>query len=178
MSEIKFACPHCSQHIACDDTYCGEQIDCPGCEGEMFVPQRATFIPALPGGLTLSLPVAHKETRVLRPITLDVWTEERWRAHAAEHGVHQPLSLLPVWLLLLLPFVAALILVAHHANFSLIRACFTVCALLSGFYWARIKKHSGVQFVLMGLLYSFAMLCAYMALAVGLLFGGCLIMVL
>lgn len=43
MREIKFACPHCSQHIACDEAYCGYQIRCPACEGGLIVPRLAAF---------------------------------------------------------------------------------------------------------------------------------------
>jgi hypothetical protein len=34
----KFACPHCSQHIECDDQYAGMQIKCPACQVEMVIP--------------------------------------------------------------------------------------------------------------------------------------------
>ena len=58
MNEIKFACPHCHQHIACDEGYCGYQIACPACEGAMIVPKLATFGLRAPANLSLALPVA------------------------------------------------------------------------------------------------------------------------
>lgn len=39
MSEIKFACPGCQQHIACDTGYSGMEISCPACKAKMIVPQ-------------------------------------------------------------------------------------------------------------------------------------------
>jgi hypothetical protein len=39
MSEIKFACPGCEQHIACDTGYSGMEISCPACKAKMIVPQ-------------------------------------------------------------------------------------------------------------------------------------------
>jgi len=43
MAEIKFACPHCQQHIQADQDYAGMQITCPACSGPMMVPgQRAS----------------------------------------------------------------------------------------------------------------------------------------
>ena len=30
MSEFKFSCPHCDQHIQCDSKFSGRQIQCPG----------------------------------------------------------------------------------------------------------------------------------------------------
>jgi hypothetical protein len=42
MSELKFACPHCEQHLACDEQFSGRQIQCPGCN-------HIIHIPAVPG---------------------------------------------------------------------------------------------------------------------------------
>src|SRR5882762_6283190 len=39
MPDIKFSCPHCDQHIAADSGYGGMQINCPGCNGGLVVPQ-------------------------------------------------------------------------------------------------------------------------------------------
>ena len=39
MKTIKFACPHCDQHIQCGEEYGGIQIACPSCEGTMQVPE-------------------------------------------------------------------------------------------------------------------------------------------
>ena len=38
MSEFKFACPVCGQHITCDSTKSGTQLDCPTCFQELIVP--------------------------------------------------------------------------------------------------------------------------------------------
>ena len=39
MSEFKFACPVCSQHITADSTTGGAQIQCPTCFQKILVPQ-------------------------------------------------------------------------------------------------------------------------------------------
>jgi hypothetical protein len=39
MAEFKFSCPQCSQHIQCDASYAGMQIDCPICKQPIVVPQ-------------------------------------------------------------------------------------------------------------------------------------------
>lgn len=39
MSEFKFACPVCSQHISCDTTKAGSQMQCPTCFQQLTVPQ-------------------------------------------------------------------------------------------------------------------------------------------
>jgi hypothetical protein len=38
MSDIKFSCPHCQQHIQADTGYAGLQINCPACNGGLIVP--------------------------------------------------------------------------------------------------------------------------------------------
>src|SRR5436190_22394056 len=38
MSEFKFACPVCGQHISCDSTKSGAQLDCPTCFQKLIVP--------------------------------------------------------------------------------------------------------------------------------------------
>jgi|WetSurMetagenome_2_1015567.scaffolds.fasta_scaffold144764_3 hypothetical protein len=177
MSEIKFACPLCSQHIGCDDGYCGERIDCPGCGVEIFIPQRSAFIPLRSGGLTLTLPIASRERQYPRPATLEIWTREKWEQHAEASGAYPHLRLLPMWLLLLLPFALAFVLIMHGARVAAIGYVFVLCALVFGFYLGLIQRKSGFEMVLMGLLYSFAMLCVYGVLSTGLLFFGCALLI-
>ena len=38
MSEFKFACPVCGQHITCDSTVGGSQMECPTCFRKIVVP--------------------------------------------------------------------------------------------------------------------------------------------
>lgn len=40
MSEFKFACLYCGQHIACEESWCGRQITCPSCQKQIRVPQH------------------------------------------------------------------------------------------------------------------------------------------
>lgn len=59
MSEFKFPCPACGQHILCDTTHVGTQIACPVCNATITVPEetagtadvstQANIPPALPG---------------------------------------------------------------------------------------------------------------------------------
>jgi hypothetical protein len=39
MAEFKFFCPQCGQHIQCDTSFSGTQIDCPICKQSVAVPQ-------------------------------------------------------------------------------------------------------------------------------------------
>ena len=38
MSEFKFSCPNCSQHIQCEELCSGRQINCPACQKPLVVP--------------------------------------------------------------------------------------------------------------------------------------------
>jgi hypothetical protein len=46
MSDLKFSCPHCQQHIEAESGYAGIQINCPSCQGALIVP--GTPLPAPP----------------------------------------------------------------------------------------------------------------------------------
>ena len=39
MADMKFSCPHCGQHISCDELWSGHQIQCPACQNSLVVPQ-------------------------------------------------------------------------------------------------------------------------------------------
>src|ERR1700677_4713954 len=60
MSEFKFSCPSCGQHIQADDGYSGRQINCPSCQSTLVVPQNPSAPPPPPvpvpahGGLTMA----------------------------------------------------------------------------------------------------------------------------
>jgi len=38
MSEFKFSCPHCQQHLQCDGQLAGRQIQCPNCSHLIRIP--------------------------------------------------------------------------------------------------------------------------------------------
>jgi hypothetical protein len=48
MSEYKFYCPQCGQHILCDTGHSGMQINCPICQQKITVPQATATIPITP----------------------------------------------------------------------------------------------------------------------------------
>jgi hypothetical protein len=59
MADIKFSCPHCNQHITCDELWGGHQLQCPGCQGGIIVPAVAaappeptanSLVPKVPAG--------------------------------------------------------------------------------------------------------------------------------
>ena len=40
MADITFQCPHCSQKISGDDSFCGKEIQCPTCNQPFITPER------------------------------------------------------------------------------------------------------------------------------------------
>src|SRR5436305_6068241 len=38
MSDFKFSCPHCQQHLKCDEQFSGREIQCPSCNKLMWIP--------------------------------------------------------------------------------------------------------------------------------------------
>ncbi len=42
VSELKFACPVCQQHIACDPGLGGLQMECPTCLAKIIIPKAPT----------------------------------------------------------------------------------------------------------------------------------------
>jgi hypothetical protein len=38
MSDFKFSCPHCEQHLLCDERLGGKQIQCPACKHLIVIP--------------------------------------------------------------------------------------------------------------------------------------------
>lgn len=44
MSDLKFTCPACSQHIQCDSSHAGENLPCPACAHLVRVPADAAIV--------------------------------------------------------------------------------------------------------------------------------------
>jgi hypothetical protein len=49
MNEFKFSCPHCQQHLQCDEQFSGREIQCPSCNHLIRIPpapgKTAQFTP-------------------------------------------------------------------------------------------------------------------------------------
>ena len=48
MSDLKFTCPSCAQHIQCDQDYANERIPCPSCGTVVRVPVDAPIVTKAP----------------------------------------------------------------------------------------------------------------------------------
>jgi len=131
MNEIKFACPHCQQHIACDEGFCGHQIACPACAGTMIVPRLAAFGFGAATNLSLALPVA---TPVPRVATAPALLREyrvltgRKRGYASGEGA-APMSRSEAFTAILRSLVTVVLVLAGFAVVGL-GILFAGCALL------------------------------------------------
>jgi hypothetical protein len=175
MSEIRFVCPFCSQHLACDDVFCDERIICPACKKELLVPAREAFTPPRAGGLAMALPVASAGPPAIPAGGIAPLAQNKWGERASHKGSTGAWRLLPLWILLFLPFVLALIFVTHRGGLVSIEYVFILCAIAAGFYLAKIQNKAGAEFVLMGIVYSIAAFTFYGVVAGGLLFVGCIV---
>jgi len=166
MSDVRFACPFCTQHIACDRSFSGAPIDCPSCGRRIVVPQPIAAYEMRPG-----IPVARPAAK---SSDLGLWTEDAWREHVRRNpGIYSlgekgdsVMPQLPAALAIVLPFLVAL-----GANATTMWIAIIVGALISSL-WMRHCVGSEASMMKSAAAYligaaSFA-ICAEIVL-----FGGC-----
>jgi DNA-directed RNA polymerase subunit RPC12/RpoP len=68
MAEFKFACAQCGQHIQCDTSYAGMQIDCPVCQQSIVVPPPPRAVAS--AVTSAAVPTTAKKSRMLQNILL------------------------------------------------------------------------------------------------------------
>jgi hypothetical protein len=71
MAELKFSCPHCGQHISCNEEWSGHQIPCPACKNGLVVPhiQAAPVAAALAPPPVVSQPPTSDRPRLAAGVT-------------------------------------------------------------------------------------------------------------
>jgi hypothetical protein len=75
MSEYKFSCPHCDQHIMVGEGYAGIQINCPACQKLIVVPEApGAARPAAPAGLSIQRPAAPMQSSAAAPAARPAYT--------------------------------------------------------------------------------------------------------
>lgn len=195
MSEIKFACPHCRQHIACDQGYCGYQIQCPACQGGLIVPRLAAFGVVSTAGLSLAVPVGTPVPRqaaaaVLsrpadpaapgRPADPPVWGEQEWRRHVAETERGDTARTLAQLLLLIAPALLlglVAILTRGRARGDWLWGAWWIFAILCSAYCALNLARTTSENVVARVLTGFVLTISIFAMnALVALFVGCIAM--
>jgi hypothetical protein len=69
MSDLKFVCPSCGQHIQCENAHTGENIPCPGCARLIRIPYVGQ--PAEVTSIPTNEAPAATEVEVVKPTTPD-----------------------------------------------------------------------------------------------------------
>ena len=179
MSEIKFACPHCGQHIACDRDYADLCIVCPACGQSMEVPRLSAAAPSHPDMCVVASIPQSKQRFTARIPTIGLWKEEEWeeRYRAAATPPQQT----PVWLLSALgTVIAAALLKATLAPAWAIVLCVLAGTGLSCFFVAKGRTipetsaaHPKLGAVVSVVTYIWLLLLAIPFVALGVLFIGC-----
>ena len=108
MSDVKFSCPACSQHIRCDDSLGGTQVECPACRAPMIVPGAGAVPPPpapVAGCPACGKPVA-ADAVICTECGMNLRTGERMAAPSRASAPRMPVSVsrksidsgIPVWL--------------------------------------------------------------------------------
>jgi len=172
LSEIKFACPHCHQHIACDTAYADLSIDCPSCGKPMVMP-RLTGAGPKDSGMVIVASTSRPAPPVLpRTPVVKAWTEEEWarRTGPAESSGEGPgtASLGAA----LATLIIAAILRAHSAGSGLIVAWLIVGSIITGILLAK-GRAKGAGGVVKGFALVLGVIIVLPLLAMSVLFIGC-----
>ena len=168
MSEIKFACCYCSQHIACDDAYCGNLIYCPACGRRIAVPRSLVVTQTGPNQTAAALPQAAVQSDP------NVWTEEAWEEHVnrvtADPVTKRAKLDLPIIaaMAMLLPF-----LVFNGISVQFLWVVMVISALVSGILMRNSAARIGSSPLACAGAFARGLLC-YAIFAETFLIGGCI----
>jgi len=173
MSEVKFACPHCSQHIACEGDYAELSIECPSCGGTLVVP-RLTAADLAHGGMVVVAPASLSPPRPTQRIPpLDPWTERRWAEHAGLANGETPF-LTTLWVTIMCGvFVLTFVLLGHGVDVRTTIASASVGLILAGYVRSRSLRKSRGEALLQGLVFAIVLSVTMPVVFLGVLFVGC-----
>jgi hypothetical protein len=173
MSDIKFACPYCSQHITCDAQYGDARIDCPACGNEMVVPRLSAGDSAHPAMLVVaSRPGPKRPSSSLSP-TIRPMTEGEWAEQLGKSGESDKTA--PLWALsLVAALIVGFVLKVNQAGIWPILICLVAGTALSAFLMMKDLRSTAAYSVLKGLSIVLALCVFIPVIAIGILFIGCM----
>jgi hypothetical protein len=179
MIEIKFACPHCAQHVACDRDYADMCIVCPACGQPMEVPRLSAAERLHPDICVVASTPQPKQRFASRIPTIDLWKEDEWeeRYQAAATAPEQT----PAWALSALgTLIVAALLKAAMLPFWEIALCVLAGTVLSCWLLAKgqtvaASPHSGRGDAFSAVVHIVLLLLIIPLVALGLLFVGCVV---
>jgi Flp pilus assembly protein TadB len=175
MSDIRFACPFCQQHIVCDADYGGLSIDCPSCRNKMIVPRLSAAAPDHPSMLVLASTPAPDEAKPKTPEalpTLRAWTEAEWSRHSRE--VEGDTRQMPNWVAVFFgSLMIAFALKLGGAGTLAATACVLAGGVAAAVLFAKGGRSRGAYRVLTGIGLFLAVICLLPVLGLAILFVGC-----
>jgi hypothetical protein len=179
MSEIKFACPHCGQHVACDRDYADMCIVCPTCGKPMEVPRLSAAEASHPDMCVVASIPQPRQRFTSRIPTIDLWKEDEWEERYRAATV--PSQQTPVWLLSAMgTVIAAALLKATMMPAWAVILCLLAGTGLSCYFVAKGQTvpgapagHSGAAAVGSAIVRIFLVLLAIPFVALAVLFIGC-----
>lgn len=173
MSEIKFACPYCSQHVTCDAQYGDALIDCPACGNEMVVPRLNASDSAHPSMLVVaSRPGPKRSTSGAGP-TVRAMSESEWAEHHGKFGQSDKTA--PLWMVsVVAALIIGFVLKANGAGIWPVVICLVAGTGLSAFLMFKDLRSSAAHSVLKGLSIVLALCVFIPVIAIGILFIGCM----
>ena len=166
MSDIRFACPFCTQHIACDRSFSGSDIDCPACGARITVPRPVVIVDKR-APISVAFPAPHSTD-------LGLWSEEAWNAHVRRNPDIYSLDD-SRWSLAQLPVVLAIglpVLVVLGASPANLWTVIIISALISGYVVRRSSVALNANPVFAAMAFVFGLIY-YAVLAEVFLLGGC-----
>jgi hypothetical protein len=173
LNEIKFACPHCGQHIACDAGYRDFTIDCPACGNGVAVPHLTPSESAHPATLLVASKPSPKPQPAAVPLA-DLRAAQGRVRQAHERSAADGKTA-PHWVLSFLGMLIALfILRIHHSPVRVLLLCLLAGTALSVLLMAKDRKSEEAYSVLRGLGIAAALCLLLPIVALGILFIGCL----
>jgi hypothetical protein len=175
VNEIKFACPYCSQHIACDAGYRDFTIDCPACGNSMVVPHLQPSDPAHPAMVLVASPPGPARPDPA-PIPLQsLRSAQEWAQRSRGLAQAAAEKTAPHWVLSFLAMLIVLfILRIHRSPPWLVISCLIAGTVLTGLLMAKHRKSAEAYSVLRGLGIAAAVCILIPVVALGILFIGCL----
>ena len=176
MSDIRFACPFCNQHIVCDAGYSGLSIDCPSCANKMIVPRLSATAPGHPSMLVVASTAPPPETTTRQTTetlpTLRAWTEAEWARRSREGG--DDTKQMPNWVAFFFgSLMVAFALRLGGAGTLVATACVLVGGVVSAVLFAKGGRSHGAYRVLSGIGLFLAVVCLLPVLGLAILFIGC-----
>ena len=173
MSDIKFACPHCHQHIVCDSDYAELPIECPACGGTMAIPQLTAASAAADALVLVASPTlpAPRPTATRPPI--DMLNEQRWAERLSADSETRP-GLAALWFATLIgTLTLSFVFLTDGSGLWSVITTLIVGGGLTGFARGCAEHRSVPKAIVSGILFAIALAVLLPVTLLGILFVGC-----